>query len=372
MRVAEKSLSSYSGRVQALAQRMRQAGAGRINPSIRPTELGMAPLGMEINVLSNVCNSRCSFCFGQSDPSIGKLKRKIADSDMVTSFISEAAKNGVQQVDFSAENSEPTLHEDFTKFVRVVADNELKLGLYTNAIALKPEFIEILTGTRSALGNFVIINLSAPTATDYHLVHGVNRFEAVVANLGHLLEAKEKNNGDIRIIVNYTLCQENSSLEQIQQAMELALSMGVDFFRVIFPFPPLYTRDSKTVQARLKVKVTTAEIEGLFSQSQKEDKLVLRGPQEMTAYNPTGYCWAQFQRGLLDPEGRISLCNRAYSTDANHHNGVVLGYYAKGNLAEIWQSTLRDAKAEQHCFNCAPGDALFNQEVQRFLAGLEG
>jgi len=89
------------------------------------------PIEVEISP-SRVCNAKCPVCF------YGKIEDKINGPNFfkesrMESLIEEFAILGIKSVDWSG-GGEPTLHPSFPKFAEWIKQNEIKQGLFTNAL----------------------------------------------------------------------------------------------------------------------------------------------------------------------------------------------------------------------------------------------
>ena len=327
---------------------------------LKPTELKMVPLTVEIQLMQNICNAKCSFCFGQEE----NKPKLIADPRMVASFIQEASDAGVSQIDFSAENSEPLLHKDFDIFAKLVESNKMKLGLFTNGIRLNDQKIRLLTGLENGLGNYMVINLSASDAETYKKIYQVDQFNTVVKNVKRLTDEKILKNSDLEVDINYTLQNLNSTEEKINNAINMVQKLNINYFRITFPFPKLYVDDEKG--AFNLPKSSIEKIREVVEYSPIKEKILFRDPNDVTGYVPNGYCWAQFMSGCLDPLGNLNICIRTYNSK-NGSNGICLGLYSPGNLSQLWNSEIKDLKVDNLCTHCAPGDAWFNKNINEIL-----
>ncbi|MFA4967213.1 MAG: radical SAM protein [Candidatus Margulisiibacteriota bacterium] len=322
---------------------------------LKPSELGAAPYAVEVRVLQNICNLKCFSCIGQNEGG----ERIIADPNMVRSFITEAGFSGVSQIDFTSPNSEPSLHPEFESFIETTADSGMMLAVFTNATALSFPTISLM----AKYANYVLVNLGAPNSRIYREMYGKNTFNRALANLQKLVDESKKYPGkaESHVAVNYTLNYYNSSEETIIKMIRLFSSIGVNSLRIVWTFPLLFGAPAPERLRKFQPQLEQAEIENIIRNARgKGIDLFFTGPTEPKMGKPDSYCWAQFQRLVLDTSGHLLACRSTYG-----FNGLTIGSYHPGNFGSLLVEPARDTKVT--CAKCQPSDQYFNEQVEMIL-----
>ena len=328
-------------------------------PDLRPSELGAAPYAVEVRVLQNICNSSCISCIGQNEGG----RKIIANPDMVRAFIKEASENGVSQIDFSGPNSEPSLHPDFDSFLKTTADSGLSLGVFTNATRLPLSTISILADC----ANYVLVNLAASNPNMYEKIYGTKFFDPALDNLKKLAAESKKHQDrrEHKIAVNYTLTSRNSTEKAIRAMLNLFSSIGADSLNVVWPFSFLYITPTPDREAELRPQLSQAEIEAIVKEAGESGlNIFFTAQREDKRKQLSRFCWAQFQRLVLDPDGSLLACRSTYSTESGS-NGLRIGLYDPGNLSGLLSDPARDSEAT--CGKCQPLDQKFNKRINEIF-----
>jgi len=93
------------------------------------------PINIEVSP-SHTCNAKCPWCFYAGT----HVKKNIGmmNTDILVKMINDLAQLGLKALTWTG-GGEPTLHPHFPDLVRLVADHNIKQGLFTNAL-LKPAY----------------------------------------------------------------------------------------------------------------------------------------------------------------------------------------------------------------------------------------
>lgn len=95
-------------------------------------EKKISPILIEI-ALTGYCNANCPWCFFDKQKDSERI-----DTEVMLKTIDALADAGVRAINWTG-GGEPTLHPDFDKFVRLVAEKKIRQGLFTNGYREIPE-----------------------------------------------------------------------------------------------------------------------------------------------------------------------------------------------------------------------------------------
>lgn len=137
--------------------------------------------------ISNSCNLHCQFCCSchaddnprrwTKEPFLPWAKFLGIASDCVDLKVDEICVAG---------GGEPTLHPRFPAMMRHLETLPIRIKLLTNA-AFPPRYCaDVLKA------DHVVINLSVSNREKYHLLHGKDVFDAVVANIKQLVNLRDR------------------------------------------------------------------------------------------------------------------------------------------------------------------------------------
>ncbi len=163
------------------------------------------PKTMMIEV-SNICNHSCIFCSNK----MSERKRTLIDEELCLDVLDKAYDLGVREVSFHG-MGEPFTNSNLEKYIK----HAKRLGysyIYvdTNGALATPDRLKsvILAGLDS-----IKFSVAGAEKETYKKVHGKDDFDKVIGNIEWLIDWKECNNSNIKIIIDYCLTTLNRGQE---------------------------------------------------------------------------------------------------------------------------------------------------------------
>lgn len=92
------------------------------------------PIGIEISP-SGVCQASCDFCFYANTGELGAHRKVFLGKERVLRLFEECYSIGVKAITWTG-GGEPSLHPNIAWFVYQAYKNDLKQGMFTNALAM--------------------------------------------------------------------------------------------------------------------------------------------------------------------------------------------------------------------------------------------
>ncbi len=168
--------------------------------------------------ISEECNAECKFCYRDGSLYAGKAMETRSFVNLINEF---ADLNGLF-VDISG-GLEPLLSGSFVGIVNAALAQGLKVGVYTNGIALdSPDVVACMLGV-----DRVRISLNACDRDGYMKVAGVDKFDVVKGNLKRFLRDRDSCGSKVHVGIGFVVYCENYRM--IPEVVRFAAEMGVDF-----------------------------------------------------------------------------------------------------------------------------------------------
>ncbi|WP_434596564.1 radical SAM/SPASM domain-containing protein [Streptomyces sp. A5-4] len=194
-------LRACAGEPRAVDELAAHFGAGRVAAAVAqdwlqaPEELCRAYrlVSGEIEVTAH-CNWGCPFCPVATDPK----PRRTMPMDLFEEIIGKLKAVGtIDYVTFQFFN-EPTLDRHFTDRVKVLAEHDMQLALYSNASALTQDKIAALQ--RYGVLRHLIVNMPSTDPAEFARLTGSRSYPHTVRNLKAAIDAELR----VQIVVNGT------------------------------------------------------------------------------------------------------------------------------------------------------------------------
>lgn len=290
-----------------------------------------APVNVEID-LSNRCSLGCAWCHFAYTHTRGPLAGKVSKPHgaidggdlmgygLAINTLDQLKDAGVKSVTWTG-GGEPTLHPDFNSLVDIAHQIGLEQGMYTHGGHIDDTRAKLLK-QRCA---WVYISLDECTLETYKASKGVDRFDAVCANIRHLVEA----DGNATIGVGFLLHRHN--YHQVREMVKLGRSLGVDYVQ----FRPTihYQQDAPGELAEDTKWISWAV--GWLNEF-AGDSFVQADIERFRMYQtwgghgyPTCY-WSALQT-VITPNGKVWRC-----TNKREHPDALLGDLSVESFADVW------------------------------------
>lgn len=317
----KSKLFSHLNTIQAIKE--HEAGKGGLRP---------APVNVELDA-SWRCSHGCFYCHYAYTHTRGPLKGTqgkpkdaidggdLLDFDMAKSILDQVAAYGVKSVTWSG-GGEPTLNPHFNGLIRHADSVGLEQGLYTHGGHIDDERAALLKSTLT----WVFVSLDACTAESFKAAKGVNRFEAVLKGIRHLVAAQ----GTATVGVGFMLHADN--YKDIHDMVRLGRELGVDYVQ----FRPVVDFDID--DPGKSVETDTAWIRHAIGrlQAYRDDDFVIADASRFDMYatwRGHGYdvCgWSALQT-VITPNGKMWRC-----TNKREYPDALLGDLATESFADAW------------------------------------
>ena len=188
------------------------------------------PISVQLHPVA-ACNHRCSFCRFQSFPNNvfnGNLDlRDMMEFSKIEQILDDCVTMGVRGIELSG-GGEPSIHPRFIDILDGVLFRGMDLGLITNGVGRTwCNDASAIIGSLSDRATWIRFSLDAASAGTHSIVHGCREsdFEVVVENIRSLAKSR----GSLTLGISFVVVKENWF--EIQDAIELAADLGVDYIR---------------------------------------------------------------------------------------------------------------------------------------------
>lgn len=303
-----------------------------------------APVNVEL-FLSHRCNHGCSWCHYAYTHTKGPLAGKVAKPDgavsggdlmtwdLAKSILKQLAVAGVKSVTFSG-GGEPTIHRQFDDIAEYAYSVGLDLGLYTHGGNIDDERADLI----KQLFTWVYVSLDECTAEAFKASKGVNRFDAVLAGVRRLVEAK----GEATIGLGFLLHKGN--LHQVADMVKLGRSLGVD--HVQFRPTIRYAQDDP---GRLDENTDWISWAIGFLNPYQGDSFVSLDIDRFRQYQHWqghGYstCYGAALQTAITPNGMVWRC-----TNKVEHPSALLGDLSQESFADLWARSGGPCAVDREC-----------------------
>lgn len=303
-----------------------------------------APVNVEID-LSNRCSLGCAWCHFAYTHTRGPLAGKVGkphgaidggdlmDYPLAMSILEQLRATGVKSVTWTG-GGEPTLHPQFNDVVAVAAGMNLEQGMYTHGGHIDDTRAKLLKESFA----WVYISLDECTSETYKASKGVDRFDAVCANVRRLVEA----DGNATIGVGFLLHPHN--YHQVREMVKLGRSLGVDYVQ----FRPTiqYRQDAPGELAEDTQWITWAV--GWLNEFAGDSfvQVDIARFREYQTWNGHGYptCYWSALQTVITPNGKVWRC-----TNKREHPDALLGDLSVESFAEVWARSGGPCAVDKGC-----------------------
>lgn len=321
-----------------------------------------APVNVEID-LSNRCSLGCTWCHFAYTHTRGPLAGKVGkpagaidggdlmDRQLAMSIIRQLSVAGVKSITWTG-GGEPTLHPEFNRILMCAAANKMEQGIYTHGGHIDTERAAIMKEAFT----WVFISLDECTADAYKASKGVDRFDAVCANVRRLVEAE----GKATIGIGFLLHKDN--YHQVRDMVKLGRALGVDYVQ----FRPTihYCQDAPGELAENTDWISWAVG---WLQEYAGDSFVVADIDRFRRYQrwdghgyPTCY-WSALQT-VITPNGKVWRC-----TNKREHPDALLGDLSVEDFATVWARSGGPCQVCPSCRVSCRGD-LANLQLTPMMA----
>jgi MoaA/NifB/PqqE/SkfB family radical SAM enzyme len=286
------------------------------------------PITYELD-MTNICNSKCSFCFGfynrQSDTSSLTLPE-------VKDIITQVKNYGGKGLTFTG-GGEPLCNPSTVDAVRFARDSGLDVGFITNGILLDDEKAATLVDCCT----WIRVSVDAGTKEIYQRTHGLNgeSFRKITENIALLVKKKRERQSKVTIGTGFITFPDITG--DMLAYVRLSRDLGVDYAQ----FRPLLKSFSETeintvpdnetlAMIRECQKLATGSFAVLCSLHKYESM------KNGTALRNYTTCYGHNFAAVISANKKMYVCC--------HMRGIekyCVGDLNKNSLEEIWKSVQR-------------------------------
>ncbi len=287
------------------------------------------PITYELD-MTNVCNSKCHFCFGFYEQKEYQVSINISRAKNI---LSQIKKFGGKAVTFTG-GGDPLCNKDTVNAVKYAKKIGLDVGFITNGILLNKDNVKDIV--ESCV--WIRISLDAATKETYLKTHCMNSniFESVVSNIKLLVKEKKKQKSDITIGVGFLTYDKTE--KEILDFAKLSSKLGVDYAQ----YRPLLKRYiEKEFNAKSQDFVIDS-IKEAYKYSNKNFSVVssvhkYKMISEKKYVRQYDICYGHNFATVIAADQKMYLCC--------HMRGIkkyCIGDLSKNTLKEIWHSKQRE------------------------------
>jgi len=292
----------------------------------------IAPLHIELG-LTNVCNAKCIFCYGQYIGKENFSNRIDLPKKTIVGLFTNAKNVGVKSITLIGEG-ENTISPYFYDALKCARDINLDLGIATNGIALDKKRI------RDLLESFVWIRFSIGASNPmlYKYIHGVDTFDILINNIKRCVEIKKQYG--LKTTLGLQMVVIGPNIQEIVPLAKLGAKLGVDYFEIK---PCCDTQDNQLekqfgrgfIVRPYEYVATEAIFNDIFSEAEsfsnasysvivKRDKFKSPGTTEFKTCLGTQFIIAIDSKGNVAPCGHLLGYRRDEFSMGNVNNQLFL------------------------------------------------
>ncbi len=286
------------------------------------------PVTYELD-MTNLCDSRCCFCFGYKDRERKPYSIKLPEAKNIIKQIDDF---GGKAVTFTG-GGEPLCNPDTMDALEYAASLGLDVGFISNGIALNGEKIRILVNSCK----WIRISLDAGSKKYYLISHGLDSgiFKKVVENTGKLVEEKRRTGSPVTIGTGFLTFPEMT--EDMEDFIRVSSEIGVDYAQ----FRPLLKNfREKEINLNIDKKILQNLEKGLKYGVNGFNVLYSKNKYEKMKKNKVARnykkCLGHNFATVIAADKRMYVCC--------HMRGIkkyCIGDLSKNSLREIWNSKQR-------------------------------
>jgi MoaA/NifB/PqqE/SkfB family radical SAM enzyme len=215
--------------------------------AVRARNLPAALSTVYLDVNTNICNHRCTFC----DGFYRKLRTATMPWSRLERLCDEMEELGVLAVVLAGDRGEPMLHPHIDRLLQRLSDSPMRFSIYSNGTAIRDESFPLLE-------NAAWVRLSADAATPethraMHVYRDRGDFQRLLRSVATLA------GGRTEVGVSFILDPVNS--HEAGDAADLFLETGAHFIEFKPKYLPNYVLDVewlRSVSQSIREQLTTA------------------------------------------------------------------------------------------------------------------
>ncbi|MCR4663028.1 MAG: radical SAM protein [Endomicrobiaceae bacterium] len=287
------------------------------------------PITYELD-MTNVCNSKCHFCFGFFDQKNNQVSINLKEAKNI---LNQIKKFGGKAVTFTG-GGDPLCNKDTVAAVKHAKKLGLDVGFITNGILLNKDNVKDIVSSCV----WIRVSLDAATKETYLKTHCLNSnvFESVVSNIKLLSKEKKKQKNNITIGVGFLTY--DRTIDEIIDFAKLASKLGVDYAQ----YRPLLKKHTEKEFNTKTQDIVIEKIKEAYKYSNKTFSVV----SSMHKYKLIAskncdrqydICYGHNFATVIAADKKMYLCC--------HMRGVkkyCIGDLNKNTLKEIWCSKQRE------------------------------
>lgn len=287
------------------------------------------PITYELD-MTNVCNSRCHFCFGFFDQKNNQVSITLQKAKNI---LNQIKKFGGKAVTFTG-GGDPLCNKYTIESIKYAKKFGLDVGLITNGILLNEDNIKDIVSNCV----WIRVSLDAASGDVYSKTHCMDSkvFEKVVSNVKLLTKEKKKQKSNITIGVGFLTY--DRTVDEIVDFAKLSATLNVDYAQ----YRPLLKRyiekefNAKNQDVVIeKIKEATKYSNKSFSVVSSVHKYeVIASKTYKRQYD---VCYGHNFATVIAADQKMYLCC--------HMRGLekyCIGDLKKNTLKEIWNSKKRE------------------------------
>lgn len=287
------------------------------------------PITYELD-MTNVCNSKCHFCFGFFDQKKYQVSISVKEAKNI---LNQIKKFGGKAVTFTG-GGDPLCNKDTVEVVKYAKKIGLDVGFITNGILLNKDNIKDIVSSCV----WIRVSLDAATKETYLKTHCLNSniFELVISNIKLLSKEKKKQKSNVTIGVGFLTY--DRTIHEIVEFAKLSSKLGVDYAQ----YRPLL---KKHTEKEFNIKSQDVVINNIKKASKYSNKIfsVVSSIHKYNLIASKTYkrqydvCYGHNFATVIAADKKMYLCC--------HMRGLkkyCLGDLKKNTLKEIWYSKQRE------------------------------
>ncbi len=287
------------------------------------------PVTYELD-MTNVCNSKCHFCFGFYDQQNNQVSLTFQDAK---SILEQIKTFGGKAVTFTG-GGDPLCNDNTIEAVKYAKKLGLDIGFITNGILLNENSIKDIVSDCT----WIRISLDAASKEVYLKTHCMNSniFDNVLSNIKLIVNEKKKQKSDITVGVGFLTY--DRTVDEIVDFAKLASTLGVDYAQ----YRPLLKR---YIEKEFNIKNQDVIIEKIKEAAKYSNKnfSVVNSMHKYEIIASKNYnrqydiCYGHNFATVIAADKKMYLCC--------HMRGLqqyCIGDLSKNTLEEIWHSKQRE------------------------------
>ena len=328
---------------------------------------GNMPMRIELSLLYG-CNIRCFMCdLSKQDE---ERQREMLSQRLDIETYTQLAQDVFPYIDnmIIGVAGEPTLHPDFTEFLRIAKDYGVRLQLMTNGTTLySPKIAEAIVKYVDEM----VISMDGCTKETFEKIRTGASWDRVTAGLRKIKELREKDpESHLKNSVNFALMKEN--IEEFPRMFAFAKDMGIQKVmgehlivtspaiqhQSLFNYPELSDRcllEAFDEARRHGIEIIIPDLFNKKEQSSEILESTLTGIRHEDVRRDVPFCRLLTYSVVITPLGHVYPC--CYP-DA--HRMLGMGNLHQKRFRQIWYGrpfqTLREGKHSRipyPCNNCS-------------------